>query len=620
MDNISSLKEAVLIQRAMTEYRDTAYMNLIRQINTKASDILKDDLGSQFVKNCGRDIAGEVVRNYFDTSDYHITVDQLATRILKFTYEDEYDPLRSNEDLQKRVYNYNDINSSTLEQITKDLDANQSKLFPEDRKSDYLDQKGKKDYRASRVDENGDLYDELTGQKGEKSTIIRNGKEELKSDLHADHVQAREAMTYNAKYIKPEGVQELKEFINSNDNMQMIHASANTSKGDVRVCKVDGKIKYCTTKDKDYDPNTDITHRATPEQLAEATIQQWEKDTASKSKAQVLKDKGYLNEDGKVPKSVRKKLEQNIRHSQNEESKVILKNTKYGSVAKDAVKTAKNSVGKILAGQIIYYAVPPLIYEVKTILQNGKIRLKEALEKITAAGKRICTYISSHLKDIFKNLLENSLKNFIKAFMDILIGMVKATVKKMLKLIKNVVMSTVDAIKIIATPGTSKAEKADAVVNLFGITITNFVVEVLFEIIENGLHIPEFLLAPLQLITSVICTNLTMLVLQKADLFDVRFGFKLNALRAMFAEEREKYNQEMMVAENYTNQEIERLLEKTRKDSREIYQELVELDPHTQSVRSSLNKVNQMFQMNINFEAEWLRFIGINNLPVLENT
>lgn len=620
MDNISSLKEAVLIQHAMMEYRDTAYMNLIRQINTKASDILKDNLGSQFVKNCGRDIAGEVVRNYFDTSDYHITVDQLAIRILKFTYEDEYDPLRSNEDLQKRVYNYNDINSSTLEQITKDLDANQSKLFPEDRKSDYLDQKGKKDYRASRVDENGDLYDELTGQKGEKSTIIRNGKEELKSDLHADHVQAREAMTYNAKYIKPEGVQELKEFINSNDNMQMIHASANTSKGDVRVCKVDGKIKYCTTKDKDYDPNTDITHRATPEQLAEATIQQWEKDTASKSKAQVLKDKGYLNEDGKVPKSVRKKLEQNIRHSQNEESKVILKNTKYGSVAKDAVKTAKNSVGKILAGQIIYYAVPPLIYEVKTILQNGKIRLKEALEKITAAGKRICTYISSHLKDIFKNLLENSLKNFIKAFMDILIGMVKATVKKMLKLIKNVVMSTVDAIKIIATPGTSKAEKADAVVNLFGITITNFVVEVLFEIIENGLHIPEFLLAPLQLITSVICTNLTMLVLQKADLFDVRFGFKLNALRAMFAEEREKYNQEMMVAENYTNQEIERLLEKTRKDSREIYQELVELDPHTQSVRSSLNKVNQMFQMNINFEAEWLRFIGINNLPVLENT
>lgn len=620
MDNISSLKEAVLIRRAMTEYRDTAYMNLIRQINTKASDILKDDLGSQFVKNCSRDIAGEVVRNYFDTSDYHITVDQLATRILKFTYEDEYDPLRSNEDLQKRVYNYNDINSSTLEQITKDLDANQSKLFPEDRKSDYLDQKGKKDYRASRVDENGDLYDELTGQKGEKSTIIRNGKEELKSDLHADHVQAREAMTYNAKYIKPEGVQELKEFINSNDNMQMIHASANTSKGDVRVCKVDGKIKYCTTKDKDYDPNTDITHRATPEQLAEATIQQWEKDTASKSKAQVLKDKGYLNEDGKVPKSVRKKLEQNIRHSQNEESKVILKNTKYGSVAKDAVKTAKNSVGKILAGQIIYYAVPPLIYEVKTILQNGKIRLKEALEKITAAGKRVCAYISSHLKDIFKNLLENSLKNFIKTFMDILIGMVKATVKKMLKLIKNVVMSTVDAIKIIATPGTSKAEKADAVVNLFGITITNFVVEVLFEIIENGLHIPEFLLTPLQLITSVICTNLTMLVLQKADLFDVRFGFKLNALRAMFAEEREKYNQEVMVAENYTNQEIEQLLEKAKQDSREIYQELMELDPHTQSVRSSLNKVNQMFQMNINFEAEWLRFIGINNLSVLENT
>lgn len=616
MSNTVELKDAIRIRQCMDEYRELTYINMMRQINSKASAILKDDLGSQFIVNCGRDIAGEFVRNYFDTSEYHITVDQMAMRILKFSYEDEYDPLKNNKELQKKVYNYNEISSSALDKITQDLDANQAQLFPDDRKTDYLDQKGKKEYRAKQLDKNGDLYDELTGQKGTQTTIIRNGKEELKSDLHADHVQAREAATYNSKYITENGVPALRDFINSDANMQMIHASANTSKGDVRVCQVNGEIKYYTTKDSNYDPKTDITHRATPKQLMEATVQQWEKETASQNKTNTLKENGYLNEDGKVPKAVKVELERAIRHSQNEESKVILKHTDYKAVGKDAGKATKKSIGKIIAGQIIYYAVPPLVYEVKNIIKNGKAKLNEALKKIAEAGKRICKYICSHLKDIFTNILENSLKNFIKSFMDILIGMVKATVKKMLTVIKSVVLSTVDAIRILATPGSSRAEKADAVVNLFGITVTNLVLEVLFEIIKNGAKIPEFLLKPLQLITSVICTNLTMLVLQKADLFNVRFGFKINALKEMFVEERNKFEWEMRIAEEYTDQTVNQLLERAREDSIKIYDELREFDPHTKSARDSLDKVNQMFNMNIDFEAEWLRFIGINNLLI----
>ena len=81
--------------------------------------------------------------------------------------------------------------------------------------------------------------------------------------------------------------------------------------------------------------------------------------------------------------------------------------------------------------------------------------------------------------------------------MDILIGMVKATVKKLLKIIKSLIMAVVDSVRVIATPETTAAQKADAVFNLFGITITNIVIELLFEAIEKGAHIPEFLLKPL---------------------------------------------------------------------------------------------------------------------------
>lgn len=81
-------------------------------------------------------------------------------------------------------------NSTELEQISEIMQKSQTKLFTEERSKDRLDTQGKKAYRESRTDSDGDIYDELTGRKGEKSTYIQNGKKVVKSDLQADHVQA----------------------------------------------------------------------------------------------------------------------------------------------------------------------------------------------------------------------------------------------------------------------------------------------------------------------------------------------------------------------------------------------------------------------------------------------
>ncbi len=609
-DSNISLQEALKVRNAMSDYRDKVYLNMIRQIKEKTNEILKDDLGSQFVYSCGRDLAGEVVRTYFDTSDYNITVDQLATRILKFNYKDEYDPLYSDETIRKNVYNYNDISSSTLDVIKKDLDDSQEQLFEIERKKDSSDTKSRRAYRDSQANEDGVIYDELTGRKGESTTVQKNGKDVLVSDLHADHIQSREAAKYDKKRLTEKGVEELREFIGSSDNMQIMHASANTSKGDIRVCEIDGKIVYKNARSNDYDPSTDITHKATPEQLAEAVCQQWEKDPDS-AKAQKLKDKGYLNEDGNVPKSVRKKLEDNIRHSQNQESKIILKNTKYGEVAKEAAGHTAKNIGKIIAGQVIYYAAPPIIFEARCIVQNKDMTIDNAMNKLSAAGKRIGNYVYSHLKDIFKNVASNSLKKFIKSFMDILIGMVKATVKKLLKVVKSLVMAVVDSVRIIATPDTTPAQKADSVFNLFGITVTNIVIELLFEAIEKGANIPEFLLKPLQIVTSVVCTNFTMLILQKADIFDVRLGFKIEAIKKVFAEEKENYQRQMDVAEQFTDLRVEEIINNSKKECMVIYNELLAMDTKKQTVRGELEKINQMFSVDIDFEGAWLKYLGL---------
>lgn len=620
-----NLLEAVAIHRSLSEKRDAAYINLVQQINTRAASVIKNDMGSQFIQNCGRDIAGEVVRNFFDTSSYNITVDQLAMRILKFSYEDEYDPLAENGgvgEIKKSIYNYNEIQSEELNRIADDLDSCQEQLFTENRKNDTLDQKGKKEYRESQRDENGNLYDDLTGKQGTEKTIKKNDKNVSQSNLHADHIQSREAARYNSKYITHNGVDALREFWNSSDNMQLIHASANTSKGDVRVCEIDGKIQYLNTKDANYDPRTDITHKATPKQLTEAIIQQWTKGEIDSAKIQKLIEEGYLQKDenGKitVPKSVQKALEHNIRHSQNTESVVILKNTQYGEVAKDAATHTKAAIGKIIAGQIIYYTAPPIVYEVRMALQNRKIDLDSALTKLEKAATRITEYVFLKLKDIFSNVLSASLKKFIKSFMDILIGTVKATIKKLLKIAKNLALATVDAVRIIADKNSSSAEKADSVFNLFGITITSCVIEVLFELASEALHIPEpfddIVFGPLQILTTVICTNLTMLILQKADLFDVRFGYKINAIRNIFKEEYAVYEQEMSIAENVAESEVMMLLERAKEDCMNIYNELEELNPMKDSVQPQLEHIGKMFNVYINYDKEWETFLGMNSV------
>lgn len=623
MGDVIELKEAVKIRAAMEEYQDSVYLNILRQLNTGCQEILSEDLGSEFVKNCGRDIAGEVVRNCFDTSSYNITVDQLAKRILEFTYEDDYDPLSNNGgvgDVQKSVYNYNELHSAELDDISDIMHQSQEKLFTEDRSQDSLDIKGKKAYRELKTDDNGDIYDELTGEKGTKSTYIKNGKVVEKSDLQADHIDARESASVNSKYVKESGKEQLKVFWNSPDNMQMMHASANASKGDIRVCEVDGKIVYVNARSKDYDLSSDITYKATPEQLAEAVCQQWEatnpdREGNSSKKIEKLKEKGYLDEEGKVPKSVKKELIKNIRHSQNEQSKIILKNADYGEVADEALKMTKASIGKIIAGQVIYYAAPPLIYELRIILKDKNITIENALSRVGDSAKRVGEYVVSKLKDIFVNIAFNSLKKFIKSFMDILINMVKATVKKLLKMGKNLVLSTVDAVRIIGDSTSSKSEKANAVCNLYAVTITSCVVEVLFELAADGLHIPEpfddIIFGPLQIIVTVVCTNLTMLILKKADLFDVEFGFKMSQIRKLFSESRQAFIEEYDISSKIADEKVKQMIEEAKKQSIDIYNNLQEMDPKKISARGELEKINRMFSMDIDFEKEWLKFIGV---------
>ena len=595
---MSKLDDITKLRDEFFEEEERLYLGMVNQINTKMKDLLKNDLGNQLIQNCARDFAGEIVRMLpvGQTGNMYITADQMLDRILHFSYENDIDPLSSNDQLRKDFYN--NENRQELDKIIQENDLSQTKLFTEDRSQDKLDRQGKLDYRASKIDSNGDIYDEITGRKGDTFTIEKNGKEVLVSNMHADHIQSREAAKYNSQYMTEEGIANLKQFYNSPTNFQIMHASANTSKGDVRVY--------------DKDTGADITHKATPEQLSEAAFELWEKETRSGKKIEKLKEQGFLDKNGKVTEKAKKNYINNMKKSMDGESITVLKGINYGKVSQTALRNTANAFYSILAGQLIYYGVPPIIYETKLIITQKDTDLDSFFVKIQKAFQRVLEYMQSKMKDILSNIAHNSLKTFLRNFFDIIIQMLKATVKRVMKMIKQVVMALVNSIKILGDKNRTAAEKADAIFTTLGITISGIVVNVLIEYLEVQFPFMKPFSDPLQVIITIMTTNIVMLILQKMDIFNVRYGLMMKKIKEIFEEEREEYKAQIKKLEENTYTNIDKLIAEVESNIFNIMTNIASLNVNEDDMKEEVNKINKIFNMGIDLEKEWNQFMYNN--------
>lgn len=614
-----NVENLVAARNVLSLQQRNLFLATVENINIGNRELLKNDLGHTFAVNIARDLAGEVARRYFDLGDFYITVDQLVDRFLNFKYDNDRDYLMNNEEVRKAIYNATDgADSKTMKNIINNCQGFQSQLFKEERDNDTRDNKGKKNYRNSRVEnireENGKLVgtlrDELTGKEVETTTKPQNKKDWYSRNLQADHKLPREAITYNERYIKSneEILGKYKDFYNSASNMQMILASANGSKQDVRVCSVNGEIKYMSARSKDYDPSTDITTRATPEQLVEAAVHQWE--NAGKKATEAMQEGGYLDKDGKVKPEVKEALLKQYEEliAARDQQLGDLEDFNYKNIAEDSVKETKKAFAKIVAGQLIYYVMPPVIFETQQIIRKKDMTLEKFFDELKKSGKRIIAYVKSKLADILINISGNSLHKFVKVFFDIVIEMAKSTVARMLKIIKDVVLSLVNCCKTIVNPKMTVAQKADAITRVMFTTVNAVVLEILFEYLEDTLHLPDVLTEPLQVIVTVISTNMIMLVLNELDLFDVKYGLLTSNIDKLFNEENERYIQESekLLSAGYeaTNAELG-LIEAEISD---IVYSIQMLDLQSDDSLEPLENINKLFSMGIDFEKEWRYF------------
>ena len=619
------------------------YKNSVSNLNMRYGELLKNDFGSTLVRNCARDAAGEVVRKYFDTSDFYVTVDALYDRIVHFSYENEPDPLAESETaIRKELYNRNDDPrfSETLKTISADCQKAQKKLHEKETYTDkngkehrrYVDQKlmqdGKDAYREEQRDANGKLYDELSGNSSDTER------------LEVDHIQAAATARYNSRYLNtPEAVEAMKEFYNSSDNFQMLEKRANASKGDVRVyadgdrkmsdteikekrkaIRDDLKQKYvkegldekeagkkaATEAENEITRKYDVTYKASAKEVTDAVCNRWE-NTTGKTREELIRT-GKLNEDGTVPEDVKKKLEEELRHSMNAESKVILRHTDYTKVSSDALEHTKKGMVKIITGQVIYYVLPPFVFETQCILRKKDMTLDRFFEELKRSGKRIVNYVKSKLKDILKHILGNGFQKFLKSFFDIIIETVKETVKRLLRLAKDLVLSIVQCAKVIASKESSPAEKADAVTRILATTVTSVVLEILFEYMEKQFGLPDLIMEPLQLIVTILATNLVMLVLEQADLFDVQYGLLLANIETAYQEEWTQYQSESKQLLTEAKVNMENALEKIQNQVAQIQTNIKEMNLYTEDVVPQLNQINQIYNMGIDFDLEWKTF------------
>lgn len=633
------LNDFIGARNSLMDQQRSLYVSTAANMNMRYRELLTNDFGTTLVKNCAWDVADRVSSSYFNTSDFYLSPQLLYGRIVNFSYENDLDLFTDSATIRKMLYE-TDAGKEALNEIVSKCDEAQKKLFLKEKKENgnngkYIDEKLMKDGKSAYREQQNNLHDEVTGKM----------QDDLDHTLEVDHVQAAANACFNSLYIiSPEAIAKLKGFYNSDENFQMLNKIANESKGDVKVFS-DGKTSISGTKlvqekkelqkklkaenmaagmnAKDAERSAkkradslikekwkDITYRATAKQQADAACDRWENVGKEKTR-EALKAAGILDENGKVKESVRDKLEENITKSMNAESKCILQNADMSEVAKSASEKTKESVKKIIVGQVIYYVLPPLVFETKHLTKKKGITLDRFFSEIKKAEKRIIRYVKSKLGEILKNTAHNIIHNFLRNFLDIVLSLVKEMVKKALRAIKQVVTSLVSCVRIIASKDSTPAEKADAVTKTLSVTITAVYLEILFEWLEDSFPISDILLEPLQIIVTVLVTNLIMLILEKADLFDVRYGLLVANIDRIFEEEYNSYKESsQLLLQNLGHEHMEKDVKMLGEQINEITNELLQLDMYQDSAFESLNKINDTFDMQIDFDAEWAYFLG----------
>lgn len=557
------------------------YINYATKLNSLTDETLRTNYVKQFGDACLQDIVGQMIRSFFPSTDMYVTADQIIKRVVTFSYKIDYDPLKEQGAVRTLAYNYDEIfgiaefvnNPDFITKVKLDrgiyVDKSRSSL------SDYR--------KKVLVDkETNTVVDELTGNiRPDQIPEGNNGR--TTASLEGDHkVPLSEAVINEEFTTNIEAyIEELERIYNDKDNIWYIDEKANNIKGDL----------------------------SNPEDV----IQAWE--TASPEQKEILQQRGILDENGKVPEQIKATLRTEIKQARKnidiKLDKNQLRNLDVRAVGKHARKKTTAAIPKIVIGQLLYYMLPPVVYETKCIVissKGKKLDPDSIVTKLEKALKRIMDYTLQHVGTMFTNLAHNTAKHFVRTVFDLVIALLKSFIRHFVRIAKTVVLSVLDSIKIITQANSSATEKADSVTNLFVLALANVLIEIAAEYLESY-GVPAVVMEAVQVLVSVVVSNLVFILLEKLDLFDVRYGFKIAKLEQLLVDVSKEYNTQYIELHGRTQQEINVIKNEIMQQINAIQKNMEEKNFYTEDAFDNVEQISRLFNMNISFQKEWETFI-----------
>ena len=212
--------------------------------------------------------------------------------------------------------------------------------------------------------------------------------------------------------------------------------------------------------------------------------------------------------------------------------------------------------------------------------------------------------------EILKNIANNAFNKFLRTFFDIIIEMLKATIKRLMKIVKELVLTVINCIKTLVDDKRSAVEKADAITKMISMTITTIVVDILAEYLQAQFGLPDIFIEPLQILLTILATNVVMVLLEELDLFNLKYGFLIANIEKIFDEEKDKYMKKSEENFNYYADKMQEQLESIKESISISVNNIKSLNVYEDDVIEDLDRINKIFGMNINFEEEWKKYLG----------
>ena len=114
---------------------------------------------------------------------------------------------------------------------------------------------------------------------------------------------------------------------------------------------------------------------------------------------------------------------------------------------------------------------------------------------------------------------------------------------------------------------------------------------------------------PLQVIVTILATNLIMLILEKVDLFDVQYGILVANIEQMFDEEYQNYQEQANYLTDQTKERMSVSIAEILIQMTEIDTSLGELNMYEDDATQVLKQLNDAYDMGLDFDQEWSEFL-----------